>query len=61
MVGKEKHVVAVLHFTGLSRYFTWGRMQLAVRYLVSETDFIYTAIIQRNIGRGELIWRISLR
>jgi len=51
MVGKEKHVVAVLHFTGQQGHFTCRKMQLVASHLAYGTNYIYTAIIKGNTGR----------
>lgn len=58
MVGKEKHVVAVLHFTVVILQLTFYEMQLKQVHLVMSRNILYTAFRKKNKGRkGENLCR----
>lgn len=62
MMGKEKHVIAVLHFTVYRLHFAFDRMQLIRSDVVFGNDYLYTALSKTNTGRkGEIECRKLLR
>lgn len=62
MVGKEKHVVAVLHFTGGVLQLAFCNLQLDCSTLVLNAVILYTAPGKTNTGKkGEKECRKLLR
>jgi len=53
MVGKEKHVVAVLHFTGGVLQLAFCNLQLDCSTLVLNAVILYTAPGKTNTGKKE--------